>query len=396
MLKKYIISFLFVFLQYLVASQNAAAIDYKAYGFIQPEITTFFNGDGRHDQSNSNQSIFVKGTFITYLNNGDQKITINTTGRIDEKDSERSYIDFQKFKYEQYFDDITLKIGNELIFWGVNESFNIVDIINQSNLAEDISGTKKFGQPMISLNYYHSYGNFDLLIMPFFKERIFPGRNGRPRLALEVDESTVAYESSSKKNKIDAAVRYSTVYDDYDIGIAHFYGNNRSPELNVNPLSQKLDAYYPILSQTSLDIQSTKGAWLYKLETLTAKNGEERHFGIAGGTEYTIYGLRETTSDLGIIVEYTFDDRNDFAFNNEGVLALRWTKNDIKSTSLLAGLVADMSGSSNRFFAEFEQRIRDDLKVFIDMSINGEIDADDFTYAFEEDSQLTLKIAKYF
>ena len=143
MLKKYIISFLFVFLQYLVASQNAAAIDYKAYGFIQPEITTFFNGDGRHGQSNSNQSIFVKGTFITYLNNGDQKITINTTGRIDEKDSERSYIDFQKFKYEQYFDDITLKIGNELIFWGVNESFNIVDIINQSNLAEDISGTKK-------------------------------------------------------------------------------------------------------------------------------------------------------------------------------------------------------------------------------------------------------------
>ena len=161
-------------------------------------------------------------------------------------------------------------------------------------------------------------------------------------------------------------------------------------------MSQKLDAYYPILSQTSLDIQSTKGAWLYKLETLTAKNGEERHLGIAGGTEYTIYGLRETTSDLGIIVEYTFDDRNDFAFNNEGVLALRWTKNDIKSTSLLAGLVADMSGSSNRFFAEFEQRIRDDLKVFIDMSINGEIDADDFTYAFEEDSQLTLKIAKYF
>ena len=209
MLKKYIISFLFVFLQYLVASQNAAAIDYKAYGFIQPEITTFFNGDGRHDQSNSNQSIFVKGTFITYLNNGDQKITINTTGRIDEKDSERSYIDFQKLKYEQYFDDITLKIGNELIFWGVNESFNIIDIINQSNLAEDISGTKKFGQPMISLNYNHSYGNFDLFIMPFFKERIFPGRNGRPRLALEVDKSTVAYESSSKKNKIDAAVRYS-------------------------------------------------------------------------------------------------------------------------------------------------------------------------------------------
>ena len=106
---------------------------------------------------------------------------------------------FKKLKYEQYFENYTFKIGNEIIFWGVNESFNIIDIINQSNLAEDISGTKKFGQPMISLNYNHSYGNFDLFIMPFFKERIFPGRNGRPRLALEVDKSTVAYESSSKE-----------------------------------------------------------------------------------------------------------------------------------------------------------------------------------------------------
>ena len=379
-----------------IFSFNVNALEYKLYGLVQPEFSIFTNGDGKHHQSKNNYSFFTKGNFISYLDERDAKITISAIARYDEKDSERRYIDFQKLKYEQYFENYTFKIGNEIIFWGVNESFNIIDIINQSNLAEDISGTKKFGQPMISLNYNHSYGNFDLFIMPFFKERIFPGRNGRPRLALEVDKSTVAYESSSKKNKIDAAVRYSTVYDDYDIGIAHFYGNNRSPELNVNPLSQKLDAYYPILSQTSLDIQSTKGAWLYKLETLTAKNGEERHFGIAGGTEYTIYGLRETTSDLGIIVEYTFDDRNDFAFNNEGVLALRWTKNDIKSTSLLAGLVADMSGSSNRFFAEFEQRIRDDLKVFIDMSINGEIDADDFTYAFEEDSQLTLKIAKYF
>ena len=379
-----------------IFSFNVNALEYKLYGLVQPEFSIFTNGDGKHHQSKNNYSFFTKGNFISYLDERDAKITISAIARYDEKDSERRYIDFQKLKYEQYFENYTFKIGNEIIFWGVNESFNIIDIINQSNLAEDISGTKKFGQPMISLNYNHSYGNFDLFIMPFFKERIFPGRNGRPRLALEVDKSTVAYESSSKKNKIDAAVRYSTVYDDYDIGIAHFYGNNRSPELNVNPLSQKLDAYYPILSQTSLDIQSTKGAWLYKLETLTAKNGEERHFGIAGGTEYTIYGLRETTSDLGIIVEYTFDDRNDFAFNNEGVLALRWTKNDIKSTSLLAGLVADMSGSSNRFFAEFEQRIRDDLKVFIDMSINGKIDADDFTYAFEEDSQLTLKIAKYF
>ena len=75
---------------------------------------------------------------------------------------------------------------------------------------------------------------------------------------------------------------------------------------------------YFIICTSESDPQ-TRAIFNHIKDNLTAKNGEERHFGIAGGTEYTIYGLRETTSDLGIIVEYTFDDRNDFAFNNEGV-----------------------------------------------------------------------------
>ena len=74
-------------------------------------------------------------------------------------------IDFQKLKYEQYFENYTFKIGNEIIFWGVNESFNIIDIINQSNLAEDMTGTKKLGQPLLSLAYDNNYGTIDLYLM---------------------------------------------------------------------------------------------------------------------------------------------------------------------------------------------------------------------------------------
>ena len=396
MQNRFLIAPVYILLFSSIFFLNANALDYKAYGFIQPEITSFLNGDGRHNQSNKNFSAFAKGTFVTYLNNNNAKITINSIGRLDDNDNNRTYIDFQKLKYELFFNDYTFRIGNELISWGVNESFNIVDIINQSNLAEDISGTKKLGQPMISLSYFNDYGSFDFYLMPYFIERVFPGTKGRPRLAFEVDKNNVIFESSSKKNKVDVAIRYSTVVDDFDIGISHFYGNNRSPNLTFNNKSFKLDQYYPILSQTSLDLQSTKGAWLYKLEALLADNGGEKHFSIAGGTEYTIYGVRETSSDLGIVIEYTFDDRNDFAFNNEGVIALRWTQNDINSKSILAGLLSDLGGNSNRFFAEFEQRLNDDVKLFIDTSISGNIDQNDFTYAFKEDSQITVKIAKYF
>ena len=116
----------------------------------------------------------------------------------------------------------------------------------------------------------------------------------------------------------------------------------------------------------------------------------------AGGIEYTYYGIRNTQSDLGVIVEYAFDDRNDNPFNNEGIIGLRWSMNDVKSSSLLAGYLLDMRGNSNRFQAEFEQRINDNLKLFLDLSLNGSIDGTDFTHQFKEDSQVTIKIAKYF
>ena len=379
-----------------IFSFNVNALEYKLYGLVQPEFSIFTNGDGKHHQSKNNYSLFTKSNFISYLDERDAKITISAIARYDEKDSERRYIDFQKLKYEQYFENYTFKIGNEIIFWGVNESFNIIDIINQSNLAEDMTGTKKLGQPLLSLAYDNNYGTIDLYLMPYFIERKFPSKNGRPRLALEVDQNSITYESSSKEQKLDFALRYSMVYDDYDIGIAHFHGNNRAPQLNINPSTLKFNPHYTTLSQTSLDIQATKGAWLYKLEALSAKDGDERHLGVAGGFEYTFYGIRDSQSDLGLVIEYSFDDRNSYPFNNDSVAALRWTKNDINSTSLLAGMFIDMRGNSNRFIAEYEQRINNNVKLFIDATFNGSIDSQDFTYAFEEDSVFSIKLARYF
>ena len=386
----------FILIVTFIFSFNVNALEYKLYGLAQPEFSIFTNGDGKHRQSKNNYSFFTKGKFVSYLDERDAKITISAIARYDEKDSERRYIDFQKLKYEQYFENYTFKIGNEIIFWGVNESFNIIDIINQSNLAEDMTGTKKLGQPLLSLAYDNNYGTIDLYLMPYFIERKFPSKNGRPRLALEVDQNSITYESSSKEQKLDFALRYSMVYDDYDIGIAHFHGNNRAPQLNINPSTLKFNPHYTILSQTSLDIQATKGAWLYKLEALSAKDGNERHLGVAGGFEYTFYGIKDSQSDLGLVIEYSFDDRNSYPFNNDSVAALRWTKNDINSTSLLAGMFIDMRGNSNRFIAEYEQRINNNVKLFIDATFNGSIDSQDFTYAFEEDSVFSIKLARYF
>ena len=62
------------------------------------------------------------------MQEGDAKFTISAIGRFDQNDDQLRYLDFQKFKYEYYFDDVTLKVGNEIVFWGVNETFNITII----------------------------------------------------------------------------------------------------------------------------------------------------------------------------------------------------------------------------------------------------------------------------
>ena len=397
MRKQYtILLYFFLYLSLLTIHKNSFALEYKSYGYIQPEFSYFIDGKGKHDQSADKPSIFSQGTFIVYFQNDAAKITMKAVGRYDDKDNKRTYFDLQKFKYEYFLDNATLSVGNDIIFWGVNESFHVVDIVNQSNIAENLAGTKKLGQPMLTLSIYEEIGDISIYIMPYFRERIFPGSNGRPRYASEIDENSVTFESSKKEKKVDFAIRFSKVIDDFDIGISHFRGNARDPELVVNQSTLKLDPYYPILSQTSIDIQATKESWLYKLEALIGKIESENHIRTGGGIEYTFYGINDTAQDLGIVAEYLFDDRSNNPFNNEAAFAIRWNKNDINSTAILAGAYLDLRGDSNRFFCEYEKRLKDDVKLFLDASINGHINSKDFTYAFNDDSNLTIKIAKYF
>ena len=81
---------------------------------------------------------------------------------------------------------------------------------------------------------------------------------------------------------------------------------------------------------------------------------------------------------------------------NHALKYWKLSKNDINSTSPLAGMFIDMRGNSNRFIAEYEQRINNNVKLFIDATFNGSIDSQDFTYAFEEDSVFSIKLARYF
>ena len=147
-------------------------------------------------------------------------------------------------------------------------------------------------------------------------------------------------------------MRYSQVFGDWDVGIAHFSGTSREPELipGITANGLVLTPFYDQIEQTSLDVQATLENWLWKLELISRDSDtSDRYMALAGGFEYSFYDLGGNGIDIGLIGEYLFDDRNEYstsAFQNDVFVGGRFAFNDENSTDLLAGVVYDLDNST--------------------------------------------------
>jgi hypothetical protein len=59
-----------------------------------------------------------------------------------------------------------LRAGTSKVFWGVAESQQLADNINQTDLVEDIDQEDKLGQPLVNLSLVRDWGNLDLFVLP--------------------------------------------------------------------------------------------------------------------------------------------------------------------------------------------------------------------------------------
>ena len=107
-------------------------------------------------------------------------------------DSERTHFDIRELFGLWVFERWELGVGIRKVFWGVTESQHLVDIINQTDLVDSIDGEEKLGQPMVNVSIPHEWGTVDLFILPYFRERTFPGRDGTPQV-----ESCRGYRSGN-------------------------------------------------------------------------------------------------------------------------------------------------------------------------------------------------------
>ena len=385
----------------LVSVFPPCLLAYELTGYVQAEGKYFFNEALYSRQESSSMSIAAQPELYHEWGNGSSLIATPFV-RIDSVDDERSHFDIRELIYQQIYDTWELDIGVGKVFWGVTEFVHLVDIINQTDLVENIDSEEKLGQPMAHLSLAREWGVVDMFILPFFRERTFPGRRGRPRSETVVDTDSAEYESSAEQYNIDLALRYSNTLGEWDFGIYHFAGTGREPTFSLNIDSegrQRLIPYYDQINQTGIDVQSVYGSWLYKLEALHRSGQGESFFAYVGGFEYTFINIVSSGIDLGVISEWAYDDRDDkctTGFDNDLMMGARVAFNDAASSEALMGWIQDINSAGTTFTLEASTRITDNWRISLNAFFILDSSSSDIIYDLRNDDYLQLELFYYF
>ncbi|UCD90752.1 MAG: hypothetical protein JSW04_04805, partial [Desulfobacterales bacterium] len=145
----------FAFIQCIASASLAPAHDFS--GYVAAEGRFFLYDPLYPGQKKNNASLAIQPEYYYEWENGSSFIFV-PFARIGSADSERTHFDIRELNYLWLNDLWELRVGIGKVFWGVTEFVHLVDIINQTDLVEDIDGEDKLGQPMINLSIPRNWG----------------------------------------------------------------------------------------------------------------------------------------------------------------------------------------------------------------------------------------------
>lgn len=383
----------FTLLSLLMAASVSSQAELNLTSQLDYEATGFFADSKVSDNDTRlNQSVAFRTELYKELE-GDQSITFKPFVRWDENDDERTHGDIRELIWHKVADEYELKAGIGKVFWGVTESSHLVDIINQTDGVESLDGEQKLGQPMVQLLLERDWGNLDVFVLPYHRERTFVGEDGR--LGSGQNYADAIYESSDEENHVDVAARFYTYVDEFEYAVSLFHGTSREPSLGYDGVQSKLLPYYAQITQLGLEMQYLTEGWAWKFEGIVRDGMPENHmqtlagdlpvflgplglsvapsetyFATTAGFEYTQVGILDTRIDLGWVVEHSYDSRqadaSASAFEHDVLLATRWAANDAASSTLLAGVLVDYEYSDYSLSIEGNTRVLNNMTVALE------------------------------
>lgn len=323
--------------------------------------------------------------------------------RLDQRDSERTHVDIREAMYAHYFSNWEVRAGIGKVFWGQTESLHLVDIINQTDFVESIDAEDKLGQPMLDVRYLLDTGTITLYVMPYFRERTFAGQDGRLRGVLPIDVDNALYESSNEDTHLDYAVRWQQTIGSLELGLAYFDGTSRLPQVLVDVDQQgqvSLLPKYNLLQQASIDALYVTGSWLLKLEAIYGDTLNDEFLAFVAGFEHTLVNFADSGYDLGVLMEYQFDERDTDPLifgQNDLMIGARLQLNDFSGSELLLGIVQDVEEmSSYSAFFEASTRLNQQWRMEVNAYFFSSDEPQDPTHAIRRDDHVSLQLEYFF
>jgi len=389
---------------------NTPAMAAQWSGYVSGQFRGFFEDPADPRQHNTYLSAAAEPEFYHSWQGGVHSFNTKLFYRVDQHDENRTHGDIRELSWTGVFDAFEMTAGISKVFWGVAETQHLVDIVNQTDLVENVDGEDKLGQPMVRLSTEQNWGIIDFFVLPGFRERTFPGVEGRPRADVVVDtDSDAIYDFKAGKDHIDLALRYSHFIGEWEFGVSYFSGVDRLPSdfspIAFDPSGQPtaIVPVYSLINQVGIDAQVFFGDWTWKLE---AANKEFRsglrkgshNFQTVAGFEYTWVGFTGAASDLGFVVEYHYSDANkrETIFDNDLATALRFVLNDAQSTEVLMGFLTDADTRTAAGFIEASRRLGQSWVLEAELRTYSGTEEDRPLFSFRFDNFVQIDLAYHF
>ena len=385
----------------LLACYSSLSAGLELAGKTELELTAYADqGQFAQQDYRSNLSIAAEPELYWEWRDGKDSLVFTPFIRLDQRDNERNHGDIRELAWTHVRGSWEIHSGVRKVFWGVTEFNHLVDIINQTDAVDAFDGEQKLGQPMVNISRVSDWGIFDGFILLGFRERTFAGEDGRLRSGLVVDTDRPRYQSSDEDRHIDYALRWSHSWSVFDWGLYWFKGTDREPLLSPQTDNGQttLQAYYQQIDQWGIDLQATVDSWLWKLEALYQDSDSDDYFASQGGFEYTLYGLAGSAADLGLLLEYGWDERGKDGGTAQSDLygGARLTLNDSSDTALLMGLSYDQDYHTRSLLLEASRRLNDRWTLALEGLLFQASDTRDPAAALDQDDRLQVTVERYF
>lgn len=383
------------------ASAGDGGLDaYGLSGYLEGEVQGFprsplFN---RQSDQRAQPSIAVKLDW-DYEIDKRNALRASLFGRYDQVDDRRSKLDAREATWTHYADNFEFRAGFLKEFWGRLEQENIVDIINQRDVVEDFKLDAKMGQPGARLSIPFDIGRLDTYLLTYFRDRPFPGRDGRYQLEFPVT-SRAEYESSAQQWHPDAAARLQLFLGDVELAASHFYGTAREPRfiprLDSSFVPRKLEPRYDLINQTGLEAQWVGFGTVWKAEAFHRWGFRDDFFALALGVEHELVGIFGTRMSLTPYLEFYYDDRKKteplVPFENDVFVGTRLAFNDFSDTVMYVQATVDYDEGGLLLTVKGERRLLDDWTAILTIDMIANAKNDPALTTFRHDDRVMMQV----